>query len=220
MRALAALSWLALLNPTAFGQATSKTPSFVVVSVKPSHRLAGPDYNNQIAFAEAGLRARNVTLKRLVAEAYRLQLSQVLGQRWLDQNEYDIEAQAGRAVSKEELIVMLRLLLEDRFGLRHHSETRNMRAYELTTDKTGPKIQPMKAGEEPIRGSGFHFRGDMRQLADLIAVQLTIPAPTAATVPARAGGASAPVLDKTGLSGIYDFVVDITPEPGADGFTI
>jgi hypothetical protein len=51
------------------------------------------DYNNQLAFSDLGLRARNA------AEAYRLQLSQVLGERWLDHNEYEIEAQAGGAVT-------------------------------------------------------------------------------------------------------------------------
>jgi uncharacterized protein (TIGR03435 family) len=219
MRTLGVLSLLALLGPAAFGQAASKTTSFDVASVKPSQRLVGPDYNNQLAFSEVGLKARNVTLRRLVAEAYRLQLSQVIGQSWLDQNEYDIEAQAGRAAAKEELVLMLRFLLADRFHLEQHGETRNMRVYELVTDKAGPKIQPTKAGEERRTGTGFHFRGDMRQLADLIAIQLNIPAPEDPTRPAMAGGAPALVLDKTALSGIYDFNVDIRPEPGTDGFT-
>jgi uncharacterized protein (TIGR03435 family) len=219
MRALG-ITLLAFLSSAAFGQAVSKTTSFDVGSVKPSQRLVGPDYNNQLAFSEVGLRARNVTLRRLVAEAYRLQLRQVIGQSWLDQNEYDIEAQAGRAVSKEELVLMLRSLLADRFDLKQHGETRSMRGYELVTDKAGPKIQPMKAGERPRTGTGFHFHGDMRQLADLIAIQLTIPAPEDPTRPALAGGAPAPVLDKTALSGIYDFNVDIKPELGTDGFTI
>jgi uncharacterized protein (TIGR03435 family) len=215
-----ALILLAFLSSAAFGQTASQTTSFDVASVKASQRLVGPDYNNQLAFSEGGMRARSVTLTRLVAEAYRLQLNQVIGPSWLDQNEYDIEAQAGRAVAKEQLVLMLRSLLADRFDLKQHGETRNMRAYELVTDKAGPKIQPTKAGEEPRTGTGLHFRGDMRQLADLIAIQLNIPAPTDPTRPAMAGGPPAPVLDKTGLSGIYDFDVNVRPELGADGFTI
>src|SRR5262249_51197114 len=115
IRAFGALSGLALLSPSALGQATSNTPQFDVASVKPSQRLVGPDYSNQLAFSEVGLRARNATLKRMIAEAYHLQSNQVLGERWLDQNEYDVEAQAGRAVTREELTVMLRSLLADRF---------------------------------------------------------------------------------------------------------
>lgn len=219
IRAVAALSGLAFLSSAAIGQIT-KPASFDVASVKPSHHLVGPDYNNQLTFSEAGLRGRNVTLKRLVAEAYRVQRSQVLGPSWIDQNEYDIEAQAGDAVNREELIVMLRSLLADRFDLKHHTETKKMRAYELTTDKAGPKVRPMKAGEEPSLGSGFHFHGDMRQLADLIAIQLTLPSSTDPAAPARASGIPTPVLDKTALSGIYDFRVDIRPELETDGFTI
>ena len=219
MRALVILSLLIFLISAAFGQAVSRTTSFDLASVKPSQRLVGPDYNNQLAFSEVGLRARNVTLRRLVAEAYRLQLNQVIGQSWLDQNEYDIDAKAGRAAAKEELVLMLRSLLADRFVLKQHSETRNMRVYELVTDKAGPKIQPMKTGEELGTGTGFHFHGDMRQLADLIALQLTSPAPTDPTQPVMAGGAQTPVLDKTALSGIYDFYVNSRPELGVDGFT-
>ncbi len=115
---------------------------------------------------------------------------------------------------------MLRSLLADRFDLKQHRETRNIRAYEIVTDKAGPKIQPIKAGEGPGTGTGFHFHGDMRQLADLIAVQLTIAAPQDPTPPDLAGGSPVPVLDKTALSGFYDFYVDIKPELGTDGFTI
>jgi uncharacterized protein (TIGR03435 family) len=200
--------------------AIAQTTSFEVASVRPSQRLVGRDYNNQLALSEAGVRAGNVTLKRLVAGAYRLQMKQVLGPSWLDQNEYVIQAQAGRPVSQDEVTVMLRSLLADRFALKHHSEIRNMRIFELTADKAGPKIQPMKVSDERAKEVGFHFHGDMRQLADVIAVQLTIPAPMSLTVPATASVTPLSVLDKTGLSGIYDFNVDVSPEAGADGFTI
>jgi uncharacterized protein (TIGR03435 family) len=104
--------------------------------------------------------------------------------------------------------------------LKEHSETREMRVYELTVGKGGPKVQPLKAGApEAAAGSGFHFRGDMRQLADLLAVQFSMPAVSDPSTPVRAGGTMIPVLDKTGLQGIYDFTADIRPEPGTDAFT-
>jgi uncharacterized protein (TIGR03435 family) len=37
--------------------------------------------------------------------------------------------------------------------------------------------------------------------------------------PVRASQSQVPVLDKTGLAGIFDFNVDIRPELGTDGFT-
>ena len=220
MHSLFALSLLSFLSSAAFGQAAARMTSFDVASVKPSERLVGPDYNNQFAFSAVGMTARNATLRRLIAEAHHLQLNQVVGQSGLDQNEYDIEAQAGRAVVREELVMMLRSLLADRFELKQHGETRNMRAYELVIDKGGPKIHPSIAGEEPGTGAGVHFHDDMRQLADLIAIQMNIPVPSDPTQPAVAGGPPALVLDKTGLTGVYDFNVDVRPELGTDGFTI
>jgi uncharacterized protein (TIGR03435 family) len=220
MRALLALSALVLLSSAAFGQASAKTTAFEVASVKPSQRRVGPDYNNQVAFTPTGITARNVTLRRLVAEAYRLQLNQVLGPGWLDQNEYDVEARAGDPVGREELAPMLRILLAERFNLKQHGEMRDMRVYELVTDKAGPKIRPIKDGETAKGGAGVHFHGDLRQFADLLAVQLSIPILDNAGQPGRAGGPPVPVLDKTGLPGIYDFSVDIRPELGTDMFTL
>jgi uncharacterized protein (TIGR03435 family) len=46
-----------------------------------------------------------------------------------------------------------------------------------------------------------------------------MPAPTSASVPVIASESPTPVLDKTGLEGIYDFSIDLQPEIGTDGFT-
>lgn len=217
LAAITLMMALALLSSLSFGQAE---PQFDVASVKPSLRRVGPDYNNRFAFLAAGIAARNVTIERLVAETYHVQLNQVLGPDWLDQNEYDLDARAGSPVSKEQLVLMLRSLLAERFQLRLHRETRNMRAYELVIAKGGPKIQPLKDGQVPSQGPGLAFHGNMRQLADLVALQLTLPPLSGdPSQPALAGGPPVLVLDKTGLSGTYDFCVDITPEPGTDGFT-
>jgi uncharacterized protein (TIGR03435 family) len=208
---------LALFGFVARGQ---PAPTFDVASVKPSSERVGPDYNNRISYLAAGISARNATIKRLVAEAYHLQLNQVLGPAWIDQNEYDLEAQAGSPSSKEQLSLMLRELLTDRFQLKLHSELRNMSVYDLVVAKGGPKIQPEKPGSAGPT-SGNVFRGDMLRLADLIALQLTFPARSGdATHPVLAGGPQRPVLDKTNLPGTYSFVLDIKAEPDTDGFTL
>jgi uncharacterized protein (TIGR03435 family) len=155
-----------------------------------------------------------------VAEAYRVQLTQVLGPNWLNQNEYEIAARAVRSVPREELDLMLQSLLEQRFELRHHTETREMRLQKLVKDKSGPKIQATKEGETPKATGGLRFRGDMRQFADFLAVQLSIPATNDPTKPAIGGGPMIPVLDKTGLAGTYDIDVDIKPELGTDMFAL
>jgi uncharacterized protein (TIGR03435 family) len=218
MLALSFLVCLALSGSFAAGQASTTNPAFDVASVKPSQHVVGPDYNNQITYSPTGIRGRNVTLQRLIAEAYQLQLNQVLGPGWLDKNEYDIDARSAGVSTREEHALMLRSLVAERFKLKEHSETRDMRVYELVTSKSGSKIRPISDGETPTAGAGFHFHGDLRQFADLLAVQLSIPASDNPAEPARASRSPISVLDKTGLPGIFDFSVDIHPELGTDMF--
>jgi uncharacterized protein (TIGR03435 family) len=204
------LSWLILVS------------SFDVVSVKPSSNLVGPDYNNQLTFSPSGITGKNVTLKRLIAEAYHLQLNQVSGPNWLDRNEYEIEAKSERSVGRDQLVLMLQPLLAERFNLKQHRETRSMKVYQLVTGKAGPKIRPVKDGDLSKPAGGFHFHGDLRQFADLLAVQLSIPesADPDPTRPQIAAGPPIPVMDKTGLAGTYDFSVDLKPEIGTSVFTV
>jgi uncharacterized protein (TIGR03435 family) len=215
MHALPFLISLALSSSVAIGQASTTAPAFDVASVKPSQHLVGPDYNNQLTYSLTGITARNVTLKRLVAEAYYLQLNQVLGPSWLDKNEYDIDAGAG---TREQMAPMLRSLVAEQFKLTQHSDMREMRVYELVIGKSGSKIRPVSDGESATAPAGFHFHGDMRQFADLLAVQLSIPASDNPGEPVRASASPISVLDKTGLPGIFDFSVDIYPELGTDMF--
>jgi uncharacterized protein (TIGR03435 family) len=205
------------LSITSLVQPQPAQPSFEVASVRPSAQTVGPDYNNQVSWTPAGFTAKNVTLKRLIADAWNLQLNQVIGPPWLDRNEYDIEARFSGEPAKEQRSLMLQNLLNDRFALKQHRETRAMRVYELTVAKDGPKFKS-DPSEQPHAGSGFHFHGEMRQFADLLALQFSIPAPERPDVPMRAGGPLIPVLDKTGLQGTYDFTVDIHPELGTDSF--
>jgi uncharacterized protein (TIGR03435 family) len=219
MRALSILIPFALSSSVAVGQALTTVPAYDVASVKPSQHLVGPDYNNQLSYSPTGIIARNVTLKRLVAEAYQLQLNQVLGPSWLDKNEYDIDARSAAVGTREQHALMLRSLLAERFKLTQHSEMREMRVYELVIGKSGAKIRPISDGENPTARAGFHFHGDLRRFADLLAVQLSIPASDNPAEPVRASASPIPVLDKTGLPGIFDFSVDIHPELGTDMFT-
>lgn len=198
--------------------AAMQAQSFDVASVKPSPKTAGKDYNNRIAIGGATFSGRNVTLKRLVVEAYAVAPPQVFGgPKWLDENEYDVEAKADRPAAKEQLRLMLRTLLAARFHLAVHRETRELKVYAMVAGKSGPKIQPVKDGEGTAAPLGSrHFHGDFEQLANLISVQLSIAIPDDPTRPGVASGPPVPVFDKTGLPGIYDFDIDMKPEPGAD----
>ena len=147
MRALSFLISLALSSSVARRSSLNRGTAFDVASVKPSQRIVGPDYNNQLTYSPTGITARNVTLKRLVAEAYHLQLNQVFGPSWLDKNEYDIDARSAGAGTREQMALMLRSLVAERFKLTEHSEMREMRVYELVVGKSGSKIHPISDGE-------------------------------------------------------------------------
>jgi uncharacterized protein (TIGR03435 family) len=202
------------------GASFGQGPTFEVASVKASPQTAGRDARGRIVAASGRVNARNVSLRDLIVEAYHIGAYQVSGgPRWLDSDEFDIDARAGGAANREELDLMLRALLADRFHLKVHRETRDLRVYALVVDRRGPKIQPAKEGESAAgRPSARRFHGDMRQLAGLLAVQLSIPASSDPTRPSMAAETPTPVVDETGLSGTYDFAVEFGSDPGGDMF--
>lgn len=208
---------LALFSAAAYAQ------SFDVASIKLSAKPVGKDYNNQVAIGPSTFTAKNVTLQRLIVEAYSLVPPQVFGgPKWLDEAEYDVEAKADRAVSREELRRMLQPLLASRFHLVLHHETRELKAYELIADRGGPKIRPVKEGEgTPAPPGSRHFHGDLQQLANLISIQLTIPAATDdPSRPSYASAAPIPVFNRSGLAGLYDFDIEMKMEPGVPSFNL
>ena len=174
--------------------------------------LQRPD--NLLAFRHST--GRNVTLKRLVAEAWHCQLNQVLGPSWLDQNEYDIAARAPEDASREQISLMLRKLLTDRFQLKRHDAS-SPDARVRVADR--PRWPQNPSGSEPealqrSQDLDFTSAATCGSFADLLAIQFSIPAPSSPGVPVKAGGAATPVLDKTGLEGIYDFSVDLPSRTG------
>src|ERR1035438_2078508 len=207
----------------AFLTAVIRAQSFDVASVKLSTKPVGPDYNNQVAIGPSTFSGKNVTLKRLIGWAYRLEPPRVFsGPKWFDETEYDVKAKAGRASSKEELSKMLQSLVAARFHLATHRETRELKVFELFIERNGPKIQPVKDGEgTPAPLGSSHFHGDMEQLVNLISIHLTIPAATEdPSRPSIASGGPVPVFNRTGLSGIYDFDMEMKVEPGVPSFNL
>jgi uncharacterized protein (TIGR03435 family) len=206
-----------------FFAAVIHAQAFDVASVKLSAKPVGPDYNNQVTIGPSTFHGKNVTLKRLIGWAYRLEPPQIFsGPKWLEETEYDVEARADRAFSKEELSKMLQSLLAARFHLATHRETRELKIFELFIDRNGPRIRPVKDGEgTPAPLGSRHFHGEMEQLVSLISIQLTIPAATDdPSRPSVASGAPVPVFNRTGLTGIYDFDIEMKMEAGIPSFTL
>src|SRR4051812_5575742 len=163
------ITLLTLGTLAGFGQ------SFDVASVKASAHVLGRDTISPIAISRTGLTAHNVTLKRLIVQAYGVQPFQIMGgPGWLDSSEYDVEAKVSMGVSREQMNAMLRSLLLDRFALKVHTGSVAKRVYELMSGPGGVRLQPVKEGETPKSGARV-FRGDMQQFANFLGVQLSIP---------------------------------------------
>jgi addiction module HigA family antidote len=221
IRAAVAASAFVFSICASFAQSAASPPAFAVASVKPSRHELGRDANSRISIGPAGLRGNNVTLKHLITEAYRVQPYQVFGgPNWLDIDEYDVEAKTDGPTTSEQAALMLRGLLTDRFRLSLHREARELRVYDLVGDKHGAKIRATKDAETPATKAGAagvrSFHGDLQQFADLLSIQLSIAVSDDPGRPGRASGQPVPVRDKTGLSGIFDFSVEVKPEAGAD----
>lgn len=93
------------------------------------------------------LDAKNVGLKLLISDAYGVEAFHISGgPAWIDADRFDIEAKAGGDATGKQMMPMLQSLLEDRFKLKAHRETREEPVFDLTLAKSGIKLQPLKEG--------------------------------------------------------------------------
>ena len=71
--------------------------------------------------------------------AYALQRSQIVGgPEWINIDRYEVEAKSEGNTSRDRLMLMLQSLLEERFHLKTHRETRDAPTYVLVVGKNGP----------------------------------------------------------------------------------
>ena len=191
----------------AFAQDASPGPVFEAASLKPAAPRpadrsllgikGGPGTDDPVRFT-----ATYMPLQSLLMEAYGLKNYQIIGLT-LDGPRFDIVATLPKGATREQLHKMLGELLNERFNLRFHWESREVSAYALLVGKNGPKLK-VSTESAPLQYSGALPDGQMRtvftaeppsRLADLLA-----------------WWSGRPVLDETGLTGRYDFFFDYTPE--------
>jgi uncharacterized protein (TIGR03435 family) len=139
-----------------FGQApppVPAAPAFEVASVKPSNpNPVGPLGATPMVLPALGrLTAQNVTLRMLVMFAFDKQPFQLVGgPSWQNSNKFDIEARTGDASTPlEQMRVMTRSLLADRFQLKSHTETRDVPIYGLVVARDNGRLGPkLKASSD------------------------------------------------------------------------
>lgn len=208
---------LGFLNPVRSQAQAPPRAEFEVASLKPN--TSGlPGYSVRVL--QAGLTARNINLKRLIAIGYSVTDYQIFGSLpWLESAGFDLEAKSAGPTDLPHVRPMVQSLLDDRFQLKMHRETRELSIYSLTLAKSGGKpghglvesaagpCGPVNA-ESPASartcgtvsappGRITGQRGRISQLADRLSTLL-----------------GKTVVDKTGLTGIYDIELSYTPDPG------
>lgn len=198
-----------LFGVTAYGQGTNQA-RFEVASIKAGH---SDDHQVDIEIQPGGrFIATNATAKMLITMAYRLKDNQVSGlPAWADAEHFDISAEAGAgAVGRsDEVRAMLRALLVERFGLVFHKETREMPVYTLVVGKNGPKLKPASAPRPAAdRGAEQKTSGNRGEL-EAENLPITGLVDDLSTIVERM------VIDKTGLTGSYDFTLRFTPRAGS-----
>jgi uncharacterized protein (TIGR03435 family) len=228
---------------------TQPKPSFEVVSIKPSAPLG----NGPVSIGGGAQGDRftmsNVTLRMLLQRAYQgaanaplvASMQIVGGPGWMDSDRYDVQAKAdcsGGTIPRERLQLMVQSLLEDRFQLKAHLETRELPVYELVAGKDGPKIKrssdqtpaaPLFVAPEPcgpasaqpsLPGGRLPFAPGNAPPRGSAYVSIGGPtmtlrataAPLTVVIGMLQMQLGRKVLDQTGLDGLYDFELTFSSE--------
>jgi uncharacterized protein (TIGR03435 family) len=203
----------------------AQKPKFEVASIKPAKPNSVPSggicHGSDSRFPPSDLlrtppppRGRCVfngtTLDRLVRSAYAAELQDGIDDlvtnepSWMKSELFDVEAVAAspETTTRKDLSGMLQGLLADRFKLQLHRDHKEVQGYALVVAKNGPKLKADTSGDEhgsllPSVSAPFEWEGKNTPLSSL-----------ASSV---SGLLQAPVVDKTGLPGRYNFTLTYAP---------
>ena len=234
------------------GHAQSTRPQFEVASIKQDKACDGRRGGGPPP-APGRLNMECTTLRSLIKNAYGSFADGVAlnprdldiagGPAWIASESYDVAAKAEDGASIAQMAgPMLQALLEDRFKLKVHRETREAAVYLLTVAKEGPQLERTKEGScvsldlnhlppAPAPGESEPvFCGNQSMSSQGSNIILSA---RGITMELLANGALArvacrPILDKTGLVGRFDIQLEFTPdragaragEPDASGPSI
>jgi uncharacterized protein (TIGR03435 family) len=178
-----------------------------------------------------------VSLPWLINFSYDLRSSQARREarealpKWAQDNWYAVEARAEGTPSRDDVRQMVRSLLQDRFQLAAHLEKHEGQVFALTLDKPRPGLKPHPAGAPCTLSSQ---QVDDHRYPNLIPSYKTVPAhcgifsrelshsgnrrfemlnvPMQQIADSLGLGLPLSVVDKTGLAGRYDAVIDFGPD--------
>jgi uncharacterized protein (TIGR03435 family) len=207
VRATPATAWAIPEPPPPPKRMTANAnPAFEVATIKPSD----PSRPGKVVTVRgADVITINTTLSDLIVMAYGLHSKQIIGAPgWIESEKYDITGRPDiqGQPNLAQIKAMMQKLLADRFQLKFHRDTKELSVYALTVAKEGPKFA--KSEREPDSLPGLFFRGPGTNLYVTNAGMAEFAGLLQSTVLEK------PVVDQTGLTEKYDFVLKWTPDPG------
>jgi uncharacterized protein (TIGR03435 family) len=185
--------------------ASARSQEFEVASIKPNTSENGRSSTRP---GPTEIVLENTSLRKCISLAYNASEDRdnaISGPDWLNFERYDIAAKYPAGTSLEQVRVMLQNLLANRFKLKLHRESKEVPIYGLVAAKTGTKLVESASGTQGSIGmSNGHLAGKGVPLSAL-ADRLSGPV----------FQLGRPVLDRTGISGVYDFTLDWIPDESA-----
>jgi uncharacterized protein (TIGR03435 family) len=186
--------------------AADAEPGFEVATIKPNE--SGEANLRQLTMNGRNFVLKNGSLDDLIGFAYNVQKKQIVnGPDWADKDRYDIAGvpDVDGTPNVDQLRMMIRKLLADRYKLTFHREKRELPAFVLRTEKTGQKLI---ASDSTDTRPNVGFRGVPNGVTMVV---------TNATVAELASVLQMmvldrPVVDQTSVAGKYDLSVTFMPD--------
>jgi len=204
---------LAMPSPSrAQTQGAAAAPlSFEVASIKPAAPGESGMMSRMTTSPGGRFTVEGYTVKALIQQAYDVKDFQITGgPGWVNSERYDIIAKAETSAKPEQIKLMLQSLLAERFKLVIHRDTKELPVYALVVAKNGPKLHQADPETQAAKGGGWGVGGGritgrslpVSTFAKLLSEQL-----------------ERTVVDRTGLTGIFDFKLEWTPDRAAAGLS-
>ncbi|ADW68804.1 TIGR03435 family protein [Granulicella tundricola] len=224
----AAVALFAFLTVSSLAQAPAASKSFVIADVHVSPFNANPFMHGNSTQGDRYFLTQ-ASMLDLIATAYGVDAANVQGgPTWLERDRYDLRAKVPAKITPDDIKLMLRGMLAERFHLVVKAGSAPLPAYVLTSEAGKPKIRESEGTDE---GRCMPAPPPPNQPAGapsyriLNCKNMAIPA-LADTIHLFAGDyLGQPVVDETRLAGTYDFTLkwsgkDQLEKQGADGISI
>lgn len=214
-----------LATAAAFAQTSSAPVEFEVASIKPAEPLV-ERVNIGVHIDGAQVHIADYSLADYIRLAYRLKSYQVTGPEWLSLR-FNVDAKLPAGATRQQVPEMLQTLLTTRFELKTHRDTKEFPVYALVAASGGAKLKeeppdpsdPIAGGNAPVDmtvaggrgGTSVNLPGGASfSLANNRLEGAKITMPVFADVLSRF--VDRPIVDRTNLTGRYDFTLELTPE--------